>query len=735
MSQLKIEMDYCFGIKHLSQEFDCNKSVHLIYAPNGSMKTSFAKTLRFVSEQSKIRPCDLLHIGNNEYNGVVSVKIDNDVINEEQLFVVDGDEDIDSSASFANFLASSDLKAKYDDIYNSLAVQKRALMNRLNAESKSSDCESELLATFKQNDRDTIYTILERLANEIQTSLPVFDFKYNDIFDTKNKIRDFVDQNRVDLQTYFDQFTQLMHNSTIFRSQNGHTFGTYQASQLEKSVNDGDFFAVDHKILLYGTPDPIETVDDLKTIIQGEYTRILSNLDLRNTFDKIRSKIDKNNEYRNLQKILDNHPDWIPELLDFDEFRKKVWKGHLAKPELKALLDSYNEVYSSRKDELNQVLTDASKEQERWKNIINLYKDRFIVPFSVEVENQRDIILKHNAAKLKFYYKENDLHSIQQDKNSLINNILSRGEKRAFHILQLLFEIESRKEQNYSSILVMDDIADSFDYQNKYAIIEYIKDLSEDPDKKFVILVLTHNFDFYRTVASRLQVNKPKRWMVQRDSQGNINFEHGQYVNNVFTKAFIGHDDNDKIFISMIPYVRNLIEYTKGERDGDFLKLTSCMHQKADTTSITEHEVIDIMSHYVQGKEMHRIPSDAKVYDIIIRTADIITQEANPNLVHIENKIVLSMAIRHLAEKYMYDKLIKAGKTDTDLVCDGVQTGKWTGIYKSLCPNDPNKNIIERVNMMTPELIHLNSFMYEPLIDLSLDHLLDLYNKCKSDLH
>lgn len=37
--------------------------------------------------------------------------------------------------------------------------------------------------------------------------------------------------------------------------------------------------------------------------------------------------------------------------------------------------------------------------------------------------------------------------------------------------------------------------------------------------------------------------------------------------------------------------------------------------------------------------------------------------------------------------------------------------------------------------MMTPELIHLNSFMYEPLIDLSLDHLLDLYSKCKSGLN
>jgi len=33
---------------------------------------------------------------------------------------------------------------------------------------------------------------------------------------------------------------------------------------------------------------------------------------------------------------------------------------------------------------------------------------------------------------------------------------------------------------------------------------------------------------------------------------------------------------------------------------------------------------------------------------------------------------------------------------------------------------------------MTPENIHLNSFMYEPILDLSAQHLKKLYNKvCK----
>ena len=32
-------------------------------------------------------------------------------------------------------------------------------------------------------------------------------------------------------------------------------------------------------------------------------------------------------------------------------------------------------------------------------------------------------------------------------------------------------------------------------------------------------------------------------------------------------------------------------------------------------------------------------------------------------------------------------------------------------------------SVLERVSLMTPENIHLNSFMYEPLIDMSDEHL------------
>ena len=40
--------------------------------------------------------------------------------------------------------------------------------------------------------------------------------------------------------------------------------------------------------------------------------------------------------------------------------------------------------------------------------------------------------------------------------------------------------------------------------------------------------------------------------------------------------------------------------------------------------------------------------------------------------------------------------------------------------------------ILEQVAMLTPENIHLNSFMFEPIFDMSLLHLYDLYQEVKN---
>lgn len=71
--------------------------------------------------------------------------------------------------------------------------------------------------------------------------------------------------------------------------------------------------------------------------------------------------------------------------------------------------------------------------------------------------------------------------------------------------------------------------------------------------------------------------------------------------------------------------------------------------------------------------------------------------------------------------------------SDKSPISGGSQTGKLFGRYRSeFDTDDKHRNAIitlENVNIMTPENIHLNSFMYEPILDMSILELKELNAK------
>lgn len=118
--------------------------------------------------------------------------------------------------------------------------------------------------------------------------------------------------------------------------------------------------------------------------------------------------------------------------------------------------------------------------------------------------------------------------------------------------------------------------------------------------------------------------------------------------------------------------------------------------------------------------------------DIIFREADAIEARGDQHEVYIENKIALSIAIRLKADKFLETELLNAGLRKAQFQTSKSQTARWIEEYKKLNPPADKKKIMEKVNMMTPEFIHLNSFMYEPLIDMSMWHLIKLYGEVKA---
>ena len=63
-------------------------------------------------------------------------------------------------------------------------------------------------------------------------------------------------------------------------------------------------------------------------------------------------------------------------------------------------------------------------------------------------------------------------------------------------------------------------------------------------------------------------------------------------------------------------------------------------------------------------------------------------------------------------------------------MCESNQTREWATRANDKL-SDKDKLIISEVLLITPESIHVNAFMYEPLIDIPNYQLIDLYKNCK----
>lgn len=731
MNTIEIRLKNCFGIKELNHDLDFRggKNTQVIYAPNGVMKTSLANVLRYISGQSEEEPKDRLHPENIVTHVVLT---DGVAMDKSNLFVADA-EDVqtyDPNEAMSTLLASKRLKDEYETICKSLDKEKATLIKKLKGESESRDCESEIMDVFGKPNM-SIHDCLEQISQEIGIqSYLQFKFRYNDVFDKKGVVRTFLTEHSADLRAYVSSFHQLLSQSTVFRSEGQWQFGTYQADKLINTTSDGAFFGVHHKLLMQDNT-PIESVDQFKDKIKREKERIFNNPELLEQFEVVASQLDGNADLRKFQVIITAQKELLVELADYDGFRKKVWYGHFASPNVKPYLDGFCTLYAEKKPRLQEIIHEAQQEQEAWKRIVEIFSQRFHMPFRIDIENRADVILKQETAHLQFYYRDYSGADIKTKKEELWR-ILSKGEMRALYILQLLFELEARKQQGNACLLVFDDIADSFDYRNKYAIVEYLHDLNAKCAGLFKLLILTHNFDFYRTIFGRLNLKSDQIRMALRKDDGTIEINNGNYVRDVYAKIIIPRSNEREMFLTWIPFARNIIAYHKGEGDNDYKILTSCLHQKSDTPSITDTIVFGILENYSQGQHCKWRSTGERIEEIIYEAADDIITRANINPICIENKVVLSMAIRHKAEQYMKQQLKAAGLTDAALETNDTQTGAWTQLMKDRCPNDSNLNVIERVNMMTPELIHINSFMYEPLIDMSIGHLIGLYRECKA---
>ena len=148
------------------------------------------------------------------------------------------------------------------------------------------------------------------------------------------------------------------------------------------------------------------------------------------------------------------------------------------------------------------------------------------------------------------------------------------------------------------------------------------------------------------------------------------------------------------------------------------------MHIKPDTNTLKVSDLVEIYNTIWSDKEYNI--DEKLVYEMIMEETSLIISETSEKN-QLENKIVLSIAIRLKAEEFM---IAKINSEEEVLAISKNQTTELMRLYKNRFPEKTDEiKVLEQVNLMTAENIHINAFMYEPILDLSDTYLKGLFDK------
>ncbi|MEH8019817.1 hypothetical protein [Rheinheimera metallidurans] len=725
MDTLRVKFQNCYGITDLEEyEFDFRAIVkgknrtraYAIYAPNGTMKSSFSKS--FFDLQNRMIPKEEVYFR----QPIWSVLADGTMIDQSMIYVLKADIDISKDAqSVTNILVNPEDKIEYDELVVELEKCKSKVLNKLNKLSKHKKdlIESTITNDFKSDSLTKALIEASKMNHQplIEGLIyeEIFHEKAISIFESKEfslRAKDFSER-------YEELFTDA---STIYRKG---IFSPAKADASLKALQGQGYFDGGHRVHFEGDASSLSE-DEFKQRLADINRKLDEDVELK----KLRSAISQNIQTQAISNFLEHlSNEQIEFLIENVKSSKRaylkqlLWAHYVSNTSEVA---DFLTLHESTEANIQAIEHRASKSILRWENAISLFNDRFVdMPFSLRLDNPSDAVLGRQPAKLVYIFNDGQGEEVALNRADL--KTLSQGEKRALYLLNFIFDVEERRELQQETLFIIDDVADSFDYKNKHAIVQYLNDLTHSDF--FHQIILTHNFDFYRAVTN-LFVHRERSLMTSKSSHG-ITLLKADGVNNVFIKKWKPQVSKcEKTLCASVPFIRNLIEYTRGEENEDFLKLTKILHYKEGSDQISEGDFYRIWNKIFDTN--YTEDSQRGMFSLILNTAEQLIAQDSHDGICLEDKVVLSIAIRLIAEKAMVQQ-IRSSIGDPNYWFQGKsQFGNLINKYIKTVGVSDTTRILEQVGVTVSSNIHLNSFMYEPILDLSIEHLIILHQKVKS---
>lgn len=728
---MRIECNYCRGIKHLEADISLANGGAVIYASNGTFKTSLLDTLAGYSEGQSAR--DVLH---SERTSTFRITDDcGQPLPPDSIHAIKRSSDLTALQFYSDsMLASPGLKRLYIETARDMRDKKSNLINALvaalkgGARSFTTDDVTSFMEGVAPTGKfhDGIRTLISEVDSGFDTSF-LDGITYPELF-AKQRANIIV---KPDVASGIEEYTETLSDMLAKTRYLTDGFTYANLTTLRDLLVKCGFFDAGHEISFRdsqtGALITCRTLSEFNKLVDEEVMRAFDTPEVRAKFDKVAKAFGISKAANDLKALFTNHPSILSELKSPETVRRAFYVRAIA--QLRELADEYVASCDSSHESLMSIKKRIKEEQSGWESAMETFNARFSVPFEVSIKNRDDVVVGDAVPVLEFTHEGK---VIPQD---TLFNCLSTGERNAMFLLYTIFEMDKIEQaaSSQTQYVFFDDPVDSFDYKNKYAFVEYVRDFAALHNIKVVIL--THNYDFLRALSSRVgdTFRRDDVLLCEQDTNGDLKFQKAEYLaKNVLTQW--RRDVSDGVTLSTVAavsMVRELCEI-KNDDPQTFGLLSEVLHGRPSSGTVMLSQLSQAYSDYLGA-----VPSiaDRPFQDICLSECRQIVSSQLPLEPRklLAGKIVLSMGIRILAERKIlpiwsqynsgnapstYGKLLKQVRTlpTSTLEANGI-------FHQEMC-------LLEEVALIAPSTIHLNAFMYEPIIDTSEWRFIELFKKC-----
>ena len=473
LKQLSIRASNVFGIGHLEHHFDLSqKSCIAIYAPNGTCKTSLRRAIDGWSKGMPAR--DAFFPEQSSSFEFITEPVDE--LKATNVFCFQSMGDLASARFFDDaLLASPELKAKYIKDQETHVAELKSLLRSLRGEivGGSSSPEDDEMTSFitEAVGASDLGDALAQLVEHAEISGEpryVIEHKLNDVL--SKSVENALSKPGVKeaFADYAKVRDEVLSKSVYFGDGFDYLGATALATELEKSK----FFDAGHNLILHNREDgserTITSCRDFRAVIDGEIERADSNPVVVEHFKTADEKLGKAIAVKKFKDLIGSDSGLASAMGDPAGVKLAylVHAVRLHKEDVKQYLAD-RASYLQRMEGFKREL---SKERSDWDDAVQTFQNRFQLPVRPYVRNRPNVVLGSSEPVIAFKYQGSNV-----DNGVLMEN-LSEGEKKALYMLSVIFEVERSKRLEGTKLYVFDDVVDSFDYVNKYAFIEYLRD-------------------------------------------------------------------------------------------------------------------------------------------------------------------------------------------------------------------------------------------------------------------